>query len=111
VRFAAVVLVAIVLVLSRPKAMMVVGEAVRGMGAVTERKSGGRSQDTKYVGQGEQARHAGSDPFGQPNEHQPLLRCAVRWRCAFQQHIIVSPSKMAKRCPENGSYLNGRLDD
>jgi hypothetical protein len=69
----AIVLVAIVLVdMSRPKPVIVVGEAMCGTGAVTEGKSSGGGQYTKHVKQGDCARHAEPCCPGQRNEHQPL---------------------------------------
>ena len=69
----AVVLMAIMLVdKGRSKTVIVVGEAVRGTGAVTEGKSGSRCQYAKQVEEGDRARHPAPCSPGQPNEHQPL---------------------------------------
>jgi hypothetical protein len=70
----AVVLMAIMLVdKGRSKTVIVVGEAVRGTGAVTEGKSGGGGQYTQRVKEGEHARHPEPCCPGEPNEHQALL--------------------------------------
>jgi len=71
--FVAIMRMAIVLVgMSRPKTVIVVGEAVRCTGAVTEGKSGSRCQYAKQVEEGDRARHPAPCSPGQPNEHQPL---------------------------------------
>jgi hypothetical protein len=58
--------------MNRPETMIVIREAVRGTRAVTEGKSGGGSQYTKQIKQGERARYWRFHCFGQPNEHRRL---------------------------------------
>jgi len=68
VRFAALVYMD----MNRLETVIVIQEAVRGTGAVTEGKGRGGSQYAEQIKQGEHARPLPSRRFGQPNEHPPL---------------------------------------